>query len=161
MIEMVENASSEENEVGIGEINKDFQVSIPPEVRKKLKLKIGDCIIFVEKYGEMVISKVLEMSQLDDLIQDLVTIALQDGKITEEEKKLIKSIYANIATFKKVYRKAWKDDMITPEEKNLLTHLWKRIYDKTAESVQKEKKITLDEMKLLMSVFRTIHHPEL
>ncbi len=158
---MVDNTSLKGNEIGLSEISKNFHAIIPPEVRKKLKLKIGDCITFVQKDGEIVISKVLEMSQLDNLIQDLVTIALQDGKITEEEKKLIKSIYENIATFKQAYRKAWKDDMITPEEKNLLTHLWKRIYDKTAESVQKEKKITLDEMKLLMSVFRTIHHPEL
>ena len=158
---MVDNTSSKGNEIGLSEISKNFHVIIPPEVRKKLKLKIGDWITFVQKDGEIVISKVFEMIQLDDLIQDLVTIALQDGKITEEEKKLIKSIYKNITTFKQAYRKAWKDEMISPEEKNLLTLLWKRIYDKTAESVQKEREITLDEMKLLMSVFRTIHHPEL
>ena len=158
---MVDKIPTKGKEIGIGEINKEFHVSIPPDVRKKLKLKIGDCITFREKEGEIIISKALEMSQLDELIQDLVTIALQDGKITEEEKKLIKSIYENIATFKQVYRKAWKDDIITLEEKRLLTHLWKRIYDKTAESVQKEKEITLDEMKLLMRLFRAIHHPEL
>lgn len=158
---MVDNTSSKGNTIGICEISKDFKVSIPLEVQKNLKLKIGDCITFMEKSGEIVISKVLEMSQLDELIQDLVTIALQDGKITEEEKKLIKSIYENIATFKQAYRRAWRDEVITPEEKSLLTLLWKRIYDKTAETVQKEKKITLDDMKLLMSVFRAIHHPEL
>lgn len=157
---MVDKTSTKGNELGIGEINKNFQVPIPPDARKLLKLKIGDYITFVEKNGEIIVTKVFEMSQLDELIQDLVTIALQDGKITEEEKKLIKSIYENITTFKQAYRKAWKDEMITPEEKGILTHLWKRIYDKPAESVQKEKKITLDEMKLLMSVFRTIHHPE-
>ena len=158
---MVDKTSNKRKEMGIGEINKNFQVSIPPDVRKNLKLKIGDCIIFKEVEGEIIISKAFEMNQLDELTQDLVTIALQDGKITEEEKRLIKSIYDNITTFKQAYRKAWEDDIITPEEKSLLTHLWKRIYDKTAESVQKEKQITLDEMKLLLSVFRTIHHPEL
>ncbi len=158
---MVDKNTNKGKELGISEINQNFQVSIPPGVQKDLNLKIGDCITFVEKNGEIVISKVLEMSQLDELIQDLVTIALQDGKITEEEKKLIKSIYENIATFKQAYRKAWRDEAITPEEKSLLTLLWKRIYDKTAETVQKEKKITLDDMKLLMSVFRAIHHPEL
>ncbi|UCG01292.1 MAG: hypothetical protein JSW11_16950 [Candidatus Heimdallarchaeota archaeon] len=152
--------SSKGSEIGIGEISKDFKVLIPPEVRKKLKLKVGDCITFTEKNREIIISKVLEMSQLDQLIQDLVTIALQDGKITTDEKKLIKSIYENIATFKQAYRKAWEDEVITPEEKSLLTHLWKKIYDKPAETVQKDKNITLDEMKLLMSVFRAIHHPE-
>ncbi|MFX1518053.1 MAG: AbrB/MazE/SpoVT family DNA-binding domain-containing protein [Promethearchaeota archaeon] len=158
---MADETPIKEKEIGIGEINKDFQVHLPPDVRKILKLKVGDCVTFKEKEGEIIISKALEMSQLDELIQDLVTIALQDGKVTEEEKKLIKSIYENISAFKQAYRKAWEDDMITTEEKTLLTHLWKRIYDKTAETVQKEKEITLDEMKLLMSVFRTIHHPEM
>ncbi len=154
------NTDNQKN-VGIGEISQNFQVSIPPEVRKKLKLKVGDCLTFVEKNEEIIISKAVEMSQLDDLIQDLVTIALQDGEITKEEKKMIKSIYENIANFKQAYRKAWEDEMITPEEKNILTHLWKRIYDKTAENIQKDNRITLDEMKLLLSVFRTIYHPEM
>jgi AbrB family looped-hinge helix DNA binding protein len=158
---LVDKTSIKGNEIGISEINKNFQVSIPPEVRKKLKLKIGDCITFKEINSGIIISKALEINQLDELTQDLVTIALQDGKVTEDEKKLIKSIYDNISAFKQAYRKAWEDDIITPEEKSLLTHLWKRIYDKTAENVQRERKITLDEMKLLLSVFRTIHHPEL
>ena len=158
---MVDKTSNKGNEIGISEINENFHVSIPPEVRKKLKLKIGDCITFMETNSGIIISKALEMNQLDELTQDLVTIALRDGKVTEDEKKLIKSIYDNIAAFKQAYRKAWEDNIITPEEKSLLTHLWKRIYDKTAENVQRERKITLDEMKLLLSVFRTIHHPEL
>lgn len=137
---MADNSTNKQKKVGIGEITQNFQVSIPLEVRKKLKLKIGDCLTFVEKNGEIVISKAIEMSQLDDLIQDLITIALQDGEITKEEKEMIKSIYENIATFKQAYRKAWEDEIITPEEKSLLTHLWKRIYDKTAENVKKEKK---------------------
>ncbi|MHA2244746.1 MAG: AbrB/MazE/SpoVT family DNA-binding domain-containing protein [Candidatus Hodarchaeales archaeon] len=154
---MADNSTNKNKKAGIGEITQNFQVSIPSEVRKKLKLKIGDCLAFVEKNGEIIISKAIEISQLDDLIQDLITIALQDGEITKEEKEMIKSIYENIATFKQAYRKAWEDEIITPEEKSLLTHLWKRIYDKTAESVKKDKKITLDEIKLLMSVFKTIH----
>ncbi|MFX0016181.1 MAG: AbrB/MazE/SpoVT family DNA-binding domain-containing protein, partial [Promethearchaeota archaeon] len=136
------------------------QVSIPSSIQKKLNLKIGDCITFVEKNGKFFITKVIEMRQLDNLIQDLVAIALQDGKITEDEKKMIKSIYENIATFKQAYRKAWEDNVITVEEKSLLSILWNRIYDKTAERIQKDKKITLDEMKLLMSVFRTIYHSD-
>lgn len=103
----------------------------------------------------------LEMRQLDDLIQDLVNIALRDGKISEEEKKLIKSIYENIATFKQAYRKAWENNIITTEEKSLLTHLWNRIYDKTVETVHQDKEISLDEMKLLMSVFKTIYYSNL
>ncbi|MFX1284210.1 MAG: AbrB/MazE/SpoVT family DNA-binding domain-containing protein [Promethearchaeota archaeon] len=158
---MEEKDNNNQKKVGIGEITSNFQVSIPPEVRKKLKLKVGDCLTFVEKNKDIIISKATEISQLDDLIQNLVTIALQDGEITKEEKKMIKSIYENIANFKQAYRKAWEDEIITPEEKSLLTHLWKRIYDKTAESIQKDKRITLDEMKLLMSVFRTIYHPEM
>ena len=158
---MVDNITNKQKKVGIGEITQNFQVSIPSEVRKKLKLKIGDCLTFVENNGEIVISKAIEMSQLDDLIQDLITTALQDGEITKEEKEMIKSIYENIATFKQAYRKAWEDEIITLEEKSLLTLLWKRIYDKTAENVKKDKKITLDEMKLLMSVFKTIYQSAL
>ena len=158
---MVDKSANEQKKVGIVEVTQNYQVSIPPEVRKKLKLKVGDCLTFMDKNEEIIILKAIEMSQLDDLIQDLVTTALQDGEITKDEKKIIKTIYENIANFKQAYRKAWVDETITPEEKNLLTHLWKRIYDKTAESVQKDKKITLDEMKLLMSVFRTIYHPDM
>lgn len=35
-----------------------FQVSLPPEVRKKLKLRIGDYLAFVEENGKIMISKV-------------------------------------------------------------------------------------------------------
>ncbi len=102
----------------------------------------------------------LEMRQLDSLFQDLVNITLRDKKISEDEKVLVKSIYQNINTFKEAYKEAWEDDIITEKEKSLLTHLWNRIFDKSVEIAQEDNIISLDELKLLMSVFRTIHHSD-
>lgn len=102
----------------------------------------------------------LEMMQLDSLFQELVNITLRDNKITEDEKVLVKSIYQNINTFKEAYKKAWEDDIITEKDKGLLLHLWNRIFDKSVEIAQEDNIISLDELKLLMSVFRTIHHSD-
>ena len=44
---------------GVSKITRGFQVSIPPEVRKKLKIKIGDYLAFVEEEGKMIITKVV------------------------------------------------------------------------------------------------------
>ena len=118
--------------------------------------------ILTEKFPQVHtrICENLEMRQLDSLFQDLVNISLRDNKITDDEKVLVKSIYQNINAFKEAYKKAWEDDIITVQDKSLLTHLWNRIFDKSVEIAQQDDIITLDELRLLMRVFRTIGHSD-
>ncbi|MFX0013910.1 MAG: AbrB/MazE/SpoVT family DNA-binding domain-containing protein [Promethearchaeota archaeon] len=44
--------------VGVSKITRNFQVSIPPNIREKLKLKLGDYIAFIVKDEDVIIAKV-------------------------------------------------------------------------------------------------------
>lgn len=43
---------------GISKITRNFQVSIPPNIREKLKLRLGDYIAFIVLDEKVVIAKV-------------------------------------------------------------------------------------------------------
>ena len=89
------------------------------------------------------------------LIRDLIRIAQSDGTITKEEQKIISSVNADIDTFIKTYKQVWEDNIITEEEKTILTTLWNDIYHRSVKEAEKDNIITKDEIQLLMRVIET------
>ena len=55
------------------------------------------------------------------LIEELTEVALEDGKITEDERKIIDSVADNVKTFSKVLEWALDDEVITKNEKKDLS----------------------------------------
>ncbi|MHA2365220.1 MAG: hypothetical protein ACXAC7_14770 [Candidatus Hodarchaeales archaeon] len=94
--------------------------------------------------------------ELEIMLRECLKIALKDGEISTDEKKIIDSVLDDLEKFNKAYQQAWDDNIITKEEKELLNKLWNEIYNNSEKIAMNDRKITIEEFKLLKRISRTI-----
>lgn len=96
--------------------------------------------------------------------EHLVSIALSDGEISQEEQVLLTNIMANIEKYAALLEEAHEDNIITPEEKKTLIaardQLWQDAY---YQAFQYDKIISHDEhaiLEKLLEIIRALDQDE-
>lgn len=89
----------------------------------------------------------------------LETIAMEDGKITSDEKQFMKKIYNNINSYLLLIENALQDNIIDAKEKIAIFNSRLTIIKDSVNIMREDLKITADELTL----FNTLHDliPEL
>ena|SRR3972149_1079218 len=98
----------------------------------------------------------MNIERLRELVRDLLPIAMKDGAMTEEERGVIESVKENVEAFAKAYMKAMEDGIITDEENASLLELWEDVYRRPLERAKKDRKISKEELQMLLRVLHTV-----
>jgi sporulation protein YlmC with PRC-barrel domain len=86
---------------------------------------------------------------LSNLVRDLMTEAGKDGKITDEEQKLINTVTVELEIYYDALDKAIEDGVITKKEEEKLEEIKEYIIRRTYIVAQEDQKISMDEQKLI------------
>jgi sporulation protein YlmC with PRC-barrel domain len=86
---------------------------------------------------------------LSNLVRDLMTEAGKDGKITDEEQKLINTVTVELEIYYDALDKAIEDGVITKKEEEKLEEIKEYIIRRTYIVAQEDQKISIDEQKLI------------
>ncbi len=97
------------------------------------------------------------MERNDEKVWDkLLTIAMKDGIITEEEEKVLGTILKSMEEFQSALKKAKEDNILTPAEEKELLHLREQIWEKAYTVAKEDKNISIDEHQLLIKLARLL-----
>ena len=83
-------------------------------------------------------------------------VALEDGKISEDEEKIIASVISNMEEYKDILEKALEDEKITSQEKDQLFEFRMKIVEDVYASAREDSVISDDEATLLKSICKLI-----
>lgn len=94
--------------------------------------------------------------ELDKLIDTLIFVSNLDGVLTEDEFSIIEVVKKNVDAFKKAYNNAWKDNVLSDDDKEHLRNLWKNIMIETTKTAIKDQRYSNDELSLVFRIFSTL-----
>lgn len=95
----------------------------------------------------------MDPDKLFKLINDLKEIMNADNKITKDEKNILDKVTSDVDTFKKAYKNAMDDNVITNDEYVTLAALWDKIYDESYKVAMTDNKLSDDEAAMVFKVF--------
>ena len=98
----------------------------------------------------------MKPEELDEMMKQLIFVANIDGIWSEEEDKIIQSVKNNTSIFKKAYKEAWEDDVLTEDEKEKLRTLWKNIMAESTQVAKKDDILSKDEISLIFRIFSSL-----
>ncbi len=94
---------------------------------------------------------------MDTIYAILRTTALRDGRISDDEAKMLDSVIQELDGYSRVLVKAMEDGIIDSEEKKELDKWRKRVWNKAVEVVTDDGVINEDEHELLLSLVEIIN----
>lgn len=98
----------------------------------------------------------MDLKELELMVKDLVPLVQQDGRVTDDERNLVRDIKVNVTEFVTSYQEACRDGVISEQEQDLLGELWRNIYRKAEEEAKKDEQVSPEELRLLIRVFKTV-----
>jgi len=97
-----------------------------------------------------------KVEKLEELYKKLYEQAEIDGKVTEDEEKILQNIKLGIDEFKKYADKALEDNLITVSEHTKMLQLQNKILRESERQAMEDDKISDDERELLQLLIRSI-----
>ena len=97
-----------------------------------------------------------KVEKLEELYKKLYEQAEIDGKVTEDEEKILQNIKLGIDEFKKYADKALEDNLITVSEHTKMLQLQNKILRESERQAMEDDKISDDERDLLQHLIRSI-----
>ena len=93
---------------------------------------------------------------MDNIYGILRGTALKDGRISDDEAKMLDSIIGELNDYTKILEDAWKDGIISDDERADLSAWRKRVWDHTVEVALEDNIINADEHNLLLSLVKVM-----
>ena len=115
----------------------------------------GYMFIFDGK-SQMLIHPTLTGKKISEMISALSRIARADGKITEEETRILESVQINVILYDQALSDALDDGIIDNIEKEMLEALKIRILDEAWDIAKVSEGVSEDELKILDVVLRKL-----
>jgi len=100
------------------------------------------------------------MSGEDNIWHKIIKVAQDDGRITEDESKLIKKIMENAQEYEEVLTLAIEDGTIDPSEKSDLINRRATILDNAYREASDDFEISDDEYAIIAETLRILHQLE-
>lgn len=97
-----------------------------------------------------------KVEKLEELYKKLYEQAEIDGKVTEDEEKILQNIKLGIDEFKKYADKALEDNLVTVSEHTKMLQLQNKILRESERQAMEDDKISDDERELLQLLIRSI-----
>jgi len=97
-----------------------------------------------------------KVDKLEELYKKLYEQAEIDGKVTEDEEKILKNIKLGIDEFKKYADKALEDNLVTVSEHTKMLQLQNQILRESERQAMEDDRISDDERELLQLLIRSI-----
>lgn len=98
----------------------------------------------------------MELKDLETMIYDLLKIAKEDGKITNNEKSMLRKVRDNLKRYVVEYEKSLADGRISKNEHKQLQKLHLKIYENSKHVAMGDGKINQDELNILLRLAKTI-----
>jgi hypothetical protein len=99
----------------------------------------------------------------EDLLQQILNVAEEDGIISDDEQAMISSIKSNLAKYFEILDLNYEDGIITSEEQYEFYQARKKILEEALVIAREDEKITQDEFRIvqaLRDVIRQIEEEE-
>lgn len=93
---------------------------------------------------------------MDNIYRILRETALKDGRISDDEAKMLDSIIGELNNYTKILKDAWKDGIISDDERADLSAWRKRVWDHTVKVALGDNIINTDEHDLLLSLVKVM-----
>ncbi|OLS23582.1 MAG: hypothetical protein HeimC3_23940, partial [Candidatus Heimdallarchaeota archaeon LC_3] len=88
--------------------------------------------------------------------KELVSTALTDSEISNDEKDLISNILSNLTEYAKILEEAVADNVITPDEQKNLTETRKKIWNKAFKQAFDRDGLSHEENELLFKLIKIL-----
>ena len=98
----------------------------------------------------------MKIPKLETMIHDLITIVKQDGKISDDERLMMRGIKEKMYLYVQAYQQCLADNVITPAEHKQLENLWLAIYEQPKKVAMLDGIVTREELDILLRVAKTI-----
>lgn len=89
-----------------------------------------------------------------------IELAAEDGKITEDEHNILKTIEVSLAEFTEKLKEALDDGIISPEEVDILKKFKAQMLKDAFDVANLDNKLTIDELKILMTLAVSVNLPD-
>lgn len=101
----------------------------------------------------------LDITILDRMLAEMITIAKSDGFIDADEQAIIEKTQENVHRFKELWDNAIADKIITDDELDQLEGAVKKIHDESQMVALEDQKFTPEEVKLVVKIANTLFSP--
>jgi len=93
---------------------------------------------------------------VDNIYRILRETALKDGRISDDEAKMLDSIIGELNNYTKILEDAWSDGIISDDESADLSAWRERVWDHTVKVTLEDNIINTDEHDLLLSLVKVM-----
>lgn len=98
----------------------------------------------------------MDPQQLKIMIQDLIHLITEGGKMTIDERNLMISLNLDVKKFLNAYKKARDQNPDALDQDKKLRKLWMNIYESNQQMATNDQKLNSKELKILMRIAQTI-----